>query len=106
MWRQRNCQRKKESTQEAETAKKYSELLGYALLFMGVGILLFVVILTWFFVSGTFEAPEFGSVTEIDSFNLNPLVSLALVIVMLLIATSIGKFLVGTGFAHIKKKAE
>ena len=73
---------------------------------MGVGILLFVVILTWFFVSGTFEAPEFGSVTEVDFFNLKPLVSLALVIVMLLIATSIGKFLVETGFAHIKKKAE
>jgi len=58
---------------------------------MGVGILLFVVILTWFFVSGTFEAPEFGSVTEIDSYNLNPLVILAIVIVMLLIVTSIGK---------------
>jgi flagellar basal body-associated protein FliL len=98
--------KKNVSNQEAKKAKKYSESLGYVLLFMGVGILLFVVILTWFFVSGTFEAPTFGSVTRIDSFNLDPLVSLILVIVMLLIATSIGKFFVGTGYAHIKKKSE
>lgn len=97
--------KKSESTQKTKT-RRYSESLGYVLLSMGVGILLFVVILTWLFVSGAFEPPTFGSITQIDSFNLDPLVSLALVIAMLLIAVSIGRFLIGIGFAHIKKKAE
>lgn len=94
-----------ESSQKART-KKYSESLGYVLLFIGVGVLLFVVASTWLFVSGTLKPPPFGSIAKIDSFNLNPLFSLALVIAMLLIGVSVGRFLVVTGSAHIKKKIE
>jgi hypothetical protein len=86
-------------------SKKRSEALGYILISLGVGILIFVVVLTWLFMNGTLELPKIAT-TGITDPNYTQLISLILVIAMLTITAFIGSFFVRTGSDHVMEGSE
>ena len=85
-------------------ASRRSEILGYALLFLGVAMLLFAVAMTWLFMNGTIGLPTILAGTTTDP-NVGLLISLTLVIAMLIILAFIGSFLVRIGSDHITEKS-
>lgn len=86
-------------------ASQRSEILGYALLFVGVAILLFTVFLAWAFMNGTLGLPTIWASSSIDP-AFGALLSLILVIALLVILAFIGSFFVRNGSDHLTQRSD